>query len=365
MSIKLKASSFFIVCLFLSSCIAALQRDSTPTTQPIIITSTLPATVTLSPSGTPTSPIFQSTTAPLTGTTSTQLNVRAEPSTASEVLGIIASNSLIQITGKDVGGSWWQIVYDAGVGGKGWVTAQYVETESGAQVPVIGGGTSNPGLGYMGVAIQQVNIRSGPGTDFNSIGILNVNDVVKLTGKNRNGTWLQIEYGVGPDGTGWIASGFVKADNTDELTIVSDTEDVLGTGTPANTPPPSTPTVAPAPMDFDTADAPLKTVILGGASNYTVLYNGDVSAPAGDSEDWIQITPLSSHILLEITCKGNDLIINLIQNENIFNNVIEYNCGFQKIIPVTPHLPIQIHVRTPVGKLQNYSSYTLKVTTIQ
>ena len=358
MSIKLKASFFFIVCLFLSSCIAALQRDSTPTTQPIIITSTLPATVTLSPSGTPTSPIFQSTTAPLTGTTSTQLNVRAEPSTTSEVLGIIASNSAIQITGKDVGGSWWQIVYDAGVGGKGWVTAQYVETESGAQVPVIGGGTSNPGLGNMGIAIQQVNIRSGPGTDFNSIGILNVNDVVKLTGKNRNGTWLQIEYSVGPDGIGWIASSFVKADNTDELTIVSDIGDVHGTGTPAHTPPPSAPTVAPAPMDFDSAENPIKTVILGGVGTHTVLYNGDVSFPKGDTEDWISATPLEKILFLGVECLGSDLLtIGIIGMEpNISCN------GNLQAISVQINTPLLIHIQATGSENQlQYTKYILNI----
>jgi len=53
----------------------------------------------------------QPTTAPVEGMTSTQINVRAEPSTSSNVLGIIPANTKVEITGKDPGENWWQIHY--------------------------------------------------------------------------------------------------------------------------------------------------------------------------------------------------------------------------------------------------------------
>jgi len=359
-SIKLNKSFLVITFLFVASCDIAVQRDgTTATARPLIITATLPATPTLRPSETLLPPTPLPTITPIEGTTSTRLNVRAEPSTTSDVLGIIAANSKVQITGKDIGGNWWQIVFDAGTDGKGWVTAQYVETESSAQVPVVGSGISSPDLGNMGVAIQQVNIRSGPGTDFNSIGILNVNDTVNLTGKNRNGTWLQIEYAVGPEGKGWVASGFVKSDNTDKLVIVSDTGDALGTGTPADTPLPSTPTVVPAPMDYDTTESPLKTVILGGVGTHTVLYNGDVSFPKGDTEDWISVTPLENILFLGIECLGSDLLqIEIIGMEtNISCN------GSTQAISVPANAPLLIHIQATTGpenQLQ-YTKYTLNI----
>lgn len=366
MSIKLKRSILVVFFLFLSSCNIAVQTENTPTVEPLITTSTLPVTVTLHPSKTPLPSTPEPTITPVAGITSTQLNVRAGPSTASDVIGIIAADSQVQITGKDIGENWWQIIFEAGVDGKGWVTAEYVETGDSTQVPVIGGEASNPQSGSAGIIVQQLNIRSGPGTNFDSVGILNANDVVNLTGKNSLGTWLQIDYAAGPEGRGWVNAGFVKSDDTASLPILSDTGDIIGTGTPANTPPPVTPTPAQAPMDFDNPENPIKTVILGGVGTHTVLYNDDVSAPIGDREDWVNIIPLSKYILLEITCVGSDPNISVIQNEKILNQITGPHCNdFQEIIPIIPEVPVQIHVSALTEGSQRYTSYTIKVTTIQ
>ncbi|NUQ86751.1 MAG: glycoside hydrolase family 99-like domain-containing protein, partial [Anaerolineales bacterium] len=274
-----------IASLLLSGCSITIQTEFPTPTAPIPVTATLPPTSTPRPSETSTPPPSAPTIVPVQGTTSTQLNVRAEPSTVSETLGIIAANTSIQIVGRDPGGNWWQILYEAGAEGKAWVAAQYVETEAGPEVPVIGGGAESDAA-HSAVVIQELNIRSGPGTGFNSLGILNTNDVVNLTGKNRDGSWLQIEFADGPDGRGWVNAAFVRTNDAENLPIVSDTGEVVGTGTPMDTPLPPTPTLAPAPMDFDSADAPLKTILFERVGTQTLIYNGDVSQPDGDAEDW-------------------------------------------------------------------------------
>ncbi len=152
----------------------------------------------------------------------------------------------VQITGKDPAGNWWQILYPQGQEGIGWVTAQYVTTAKGITVPVVGGNTVDPDSENAAVVQQQLNIRSGPGTDFNSLGTLNPKDVVRLTGKDANSTWLQIEFPSGPEGKGWINAAFVQARGVENLPIVSETGDAIGTGTPTGIPPTSTPTVVPA-----------------------------------------------------------------------------------------------------------------------
>ncbi|HKJ38243.1 MAG TPA: SH3 domain-containing protein, partial [Anaerolineales bacterium] len=128
MPIKLKRSLLVLTYFILTGCNVSVENESTATAAPLMVTATLAPTSTVRPSETLPPPPPQPTTAPVEGTTSTQLNVRAEPSTASEVIGIIAANSKVQIIGKDIGESWWQIAYEAGLDGKGWVTAQYVET---------------------------------------------------------------------------------------------------------------------------------------------------------------------------------------------------------------------------------------------
>jgi uncharacterized protein YgiM (DUF1202 family) len=246
----------------------------------------------------------------------TQLNVRAEPSTASEVLAIIGANTKVQIVGKDSNENWWQIVFEAGAEGKGWVTAQYVETAGRPEVPVIGGG-ANPQSGNTAIVIQQLNIRSGPGTSFNSLGTLNTNDIVSLTGKNSTGTWLQIDFPTGPDGKGWVNSGFVKADDSASLPIVSDAGDVIGTGTPANTPLPPTPTIVPAAMDFDSAEAPIKTVVFDQGWINSFIYNGDVSTPNGDTEDWVGFTSYDGLVFINIECTENNSVRAELSNADV------------------------------------------------
>jgi len=286
------------------------------------------------------------------------LNVRAEPSTASEVLGIIAANQTVQIVGQDPGGNWWQIIYETSADGKGWVTSQYVETATRPEVPVIGGEGASPNSGNSAVVIQQLNIRSGPGTSFDSLGILNANDVVSLTGKNRDGTWLQIEFAAGPDGKGWVNAAFVKADTLDVLPIVSDLGEVVGTGTPMDTPLPPAPTIVPAAMDFDSADVPLKTILFERAGTQTLIYNGDVSTPDGDMEDWIAFTPYDHFVFVSIQCTGNGSL-----HVDVIGTASDLACnGTAQAIQVEAGTMQTIHIEAlPASGMLQYINYTLTI----
>ena len=316
---NLKRSFLVLTALYLSACNIAVQSEVTDTPEPLLITATLHPTATLFPLETLVAPtILQPTIVPAEGITTTQLNVRIEPSTASEVLGIIGANTTVQIIGKDTAENWWQIVYETDVDAKGWITAQYVETANKPEVPVIGSDGVNPRSGATAVVTQQINIRSGPGTTFDSLGTLNANDIVNLTGKNSNGTWLQISFSPGPEGKGWINSGFVKVDDIANLPIVSDTGDVIGTGTPADTALPPTPTVVPAAMDFDSAATPLKKVTFNPTGTNTFIYSGDVSTPDGDIEDWIAFTPYDNFVFINIQCTGSNAIrVELIGSDQV------------------------------------------------
>lgn len=354
----LKTLFLTIIFFLLISCSTPPRTEPPITSTPLIITATLPATFTSRPSDTPPPATSIPTIVPLEGSTSTQLNVRAEPSTASEVLGVITANSQVQIIGRDAGNNWWQIIYAEGVDGKAWVTAEYVETGDSSQVPVIGGDSSNPNSGNTAIVIQQLNIRSGPGTNFDSLGILNENDVINLTGKNRTGTWLEFDFPTGINEKGWVNSGFVKADNTATLPIVSDEGELIGTGTPVDTPLPPTPTVVPAPMDFDTPEDPIKTVILGGVGAHTVLYNGDVSFPEGDTEDWVSVVSHENVLFISVGCVNGALI--QIEIVGLATNV---KCnGAQQPISVLAGTPVLIHIEaTGIENQLQYSKYIIEI----
>jgi uncharacterized protein YraI len=291
--------------------------------------------------------------------TSTQVNVRSEPSTGSAVLGMIAAEMRVEITGRDPGGNWWQILYPQGTQQKGWVTAQYVVASSPDRIPVIGGSEAAPGEeGPLAIVQQQINIRSGPGTGFNSLGTLNPQDVVSLTGKDPNGAWLQIDFPAGPEGKGWLNAAFVQAQGVEDLPIITEEGVVIGTGTPTLTPAPPTATVVPAREDDDSPANPVVSVIFEPRGTRSLIYQGDVSTPVGDAEDWIQFIPVGERVSVEISCPGSGLRIELLQNQAVTERL---TCGTRQSVSVIAGQPAQISISAESADSLRYFSYTLNV----
>ena len=300
---------------------------------------------------------------PVTGTTVTQLNIRAEPSTASNVLGIMPANSQVQITGKDLGGNWWQILYPQGQDGKGWVTSQYVTTTNPTEVAVVGVGNGvDPNSGNTAVVQQQINVRSGPGTGFNALGTLNARDVIRLTGKDANSTWLQIEFPAGPDGKGWVNAAFVQAKGVEALPIITEAGEAIGTGTPTGIPPTPTPTVLPAWTDNDSQNNPIASVVFEPLGTNTLIYGGDISSPEGDSEDWIQFTPYTDTVIASLECKNENLLqVRILENGQPTSLQLSCNeSGRPLAVKAGSEYLIDVKTSQFPGGLQ-YSSYIIKI----
>jgi uncharacterized protein YraI len=353
--VKKKIFSAVLLAVMVAGCSFQVNVVEAPTPTSLI------ATVTLFPSATPPPTLTAlplpptSTAVPVDGTTSTQVNVRAEPNTTSEVVGVIPANSPVQIVGKDPGENWWQILFSQGADGRGWVTAEFIATTGGATVPVVGGVDE----GSVGIIQQQINVRSGPGTNFNSLGTMNAQDVVTVTGRDANGAWLQILFSAGPDGKGWVNAAFVQVDGVEALPIVGETGQVIGTGTPANTAAAVVPTIAPAPLDNDSAVAPAINVSLTANGSRSFQYSSDVSSPTGDLEDWIQFKTYSVNTKLELECEGSESYV----AELLLNNSVAMSLACGKIILflTDPNAVYAVHfVSSPTGGLE-YTKYVLRV----
>jgi uncharacterized protein YraI len=359
-----KFISFFLtfITLFITGCGVQEINKSPGTITPFLITGTPPPTFTPHPSETPLPPLPSPTIAPIEGIAATQLNVRAEPSTAGAVLGILPADTKVQIVGKDPGENWWQILYPQGEDGKGWVTAQYITTASMPEVPVIGGAGADPENANVAVIQQQLNVRSGPGTDFNSVGTLNAQDVANLTGKDSNGAWLQIEFAAGPEGQGWINAAFAQADGVENLPIVSESGTVVGTGTPVDTPQPPTPTVVPAPIDNDSVQAPAIDIVFSANGTRAIQYTSDLSAPTGDMDDWLRFTPFTRSVRIELTCIGNGLLGGeVLQNDQPIQNLA---CGANQTVTTDADAAYLLHLRVTTGADPGYVQYTLRIVSV-
>jgi uncharacterized protein YraI len=364
--VSIRFVSGAIVILILStSCASGVQGEVKTTPTLSVVTSTLPPSATPARSETPPP---QPTANPIAGVTSTQVNVRAEPSTASNVLGIIPANTQIEITGKDPGGNWWQINYPhpQAVDGKGWVTAQYITTASTPDVPTIAGAEMDPNNRNMAIVQQQINVRSGPGTDFNSLGTLNPQDVVNLTGKDPNGVWLQIDFpaGRGPDGKGWVNAAFVQAQGVENLPIIAESGLVLGTGTPTGIPATPTPTLIPAWQDGDAYDHPVARVIFEPTGTQIFIYNGDLSVPQGDLEDWIAFKPYDQFVFASLECHGSDSVkIEVIENTSPPDTYIKCNDQMKRVA-VNPDSNYLVHLQSiSSAETLQYTNYILTIKT--
>ncbi|RPJ20808.1 MAG: SH3 domain-containing protein, partial [Chloroflexi bacterium] len=253
-----------------------------------------------------------------------------------------------------------------GADGKGWVTAQYITTAGKPEVPTIGGNQADPDNANVAVVQQQLNVRSGPGTGFNSLGTLNAQDVVSLTGKDPNGAWLQIDFpqGAGPEGKGWVNAAFVQAQGAENLPIITEAGLIVGTGTPTGIPFTPTVTLLPAMDDGDSAQSPAINVTFSAAGTHDLQYSSDISSPDGDAEDWVQFTPYQENILLELSCKGGNLDLELLQSGQVILQLTSQDCANQQIVPVQPGKVVQVHLSAIPNESRNYSLYTLNIKTL-
>jgi len=108
--------------------------------------------------------------------------------------------------------------------------------------------TSTPAIARLTVNTPALNVRSGPGVQYNPIGQLVQNDQVEIIGQANSGQgqWWQIAFTSAPGGAGWVSAdpNLVSALNTEAIPIVA--APALPTATPTAPPTPTATTIVPA-----------------------------------------------------------------------------------------------------------------------
>lgn len=292
---------------------------------PEFITATLPSSPTPAPTHTPLPPTIAPTVAPVPGTTTSEVNVRANTSTASQSLGTIPAFSTIQVIGKDASGKWFQVVFNNGIG---WVRADFVQVNNPAQIPVVDVELGS-GSGARGVVLRGVNVRSGPGKEFESLGLLNENDVVTILGRESSGTWIKIEYAASPDGTGWVASEYLQIENAAAIPALDDAPP----GSVESVTPPAS--ISSAPLDGDSAENPIAIFELSYASAREIQFRGALSED--DRQDWIGFSSQDSRIVIEVLCDSNLIQVELLETGGA-QPLISTPCGSSLPAQVKPNV---------------------------
>jgi len=302
----MKRLFLLLIALPLLAACAAPQPSATsaPTASPSLPpapSATPTPTATLPPAATPTSP-------PIQGTLAIKVNVRSGPGTSYESLGLLDAGEQVLITGRASSGDWYRILYPAAPDGVGWITSQYVRIPVWTQVPLLA--TPTP-TGPTGRVLQRLNLRSGPGLAYDTLGMLEPDSLVYLTGKNSTASWFQIDYPAGPGGRAWVTAQYIQTEAAG-LPVLDENGTPVAGGTPGTAPSPvtPTPTVGPAPADGDSSANPAVRVTFSASVTRQFTYSSQVSAPAGDLQDWLEFTPYSvnapdARLVFSLACSGN------------------------------------------------------------
>lgn len=121
------------------------------------------------------------------------LNLRAGPSSDDAVLAVMPWGTAITLTGDSANG-YLSVSFD---GIDGWAFADYIDDGSGS-VPSGDGGTAT-------VATDALNLRSGPGADFDVLAVMFTGAEVTLTGDSSNGFLGATYNGV----SGWAFADYL------------------------------------------------------------------------------------------------------------------------------------------------------------
>ncbi|HET9908243.1 MAG TPA: hypothetical protein VFQ23_16450, partial [Anaerolineales bacterium] len=146
---------------------------------------------------------------------------------------------------------------------------------------------------------------------------------------------------------------------------IGETGEVLGTGTPENTPLPPSPTVVPAPNDNDSAQAPAVNVTFSANGTRVLQYSSDLSAPTGDAEDWVQFSPFTQTVLLELTCRGNgNLTVSLLQYNLSVPDWGTLPCGATQAVTVNVNTVYLLRLQAAASDSLSYTQFTVTVRSV-
>ena len=194
------------------------------------------------------------------------VNIRSGPDTTYDVLGMLNQGTEVEIAGSEK--NWYQIKTGQLTG---WVRNDLINLQKEYQVQV---------------TVNGVNLRSGPGTNYNIVGSANQGEILTLS--DIKGDWYQVKTSAG-------LKAYIKATFTEktEKAVPATEPEPVPVPAPEPAPIPSQPDLAAA-TGVNQAEVISGTVYLrsGPGSNFDQVGSvseGDVLTVTGQEGDWYKI----------------------------------------------------------------------------
>lgn len=131
------------------------------------------------------------------------LNMRSGPGAGYTIIGFLTGGDTVAIIGRSEDSSWYQVQTAAGA--TGWVSALYLITYNEYGGSPVTGALPNaaPAVPVGIVNTGALNIRTGPGAEYTSLGTLAGGEQGNVIGHSADWGWYLMETRVG---TGWASS---------------------------------------------------------------------------------------------------------------------------------------------------------------
>lgn len=158
------------------------------------------------------------------------INIRAKADPYSTVVSKLHKNGKVKIYGEENG--FYKVSYMEQKKGYGYINKDYVKINSEAETPEEP--DTKPDVPSVEIKTGKVinvtsslNVRSGAGTGYSSIGSLKANQTVKITGESGN--WFKIDFN---GKAGYVSKDFIEITNETMKPDVPDTEKPIVTEKP-------------------------------------------------------------------------------------------------------------------------------------
>ena len=161
------------------------------------------------------------------------VHVRSGPGTSYPSYGVAPKGASAELMGISETGAWWvvKIPQDIAPNSQGWVSADYVQVDGGENMPVIPsppeppeGEIPEPPEGTpTATALDAINVRSGPGTQYPAYFVAAKGAIGEVVGVSEDRGWWVVRLPVDMvvEGQGWVSADWVTTSNTEDVPIVS------------------------------------------------------------------------------------------------------------------------------------------------
>ena len=247
--------------------------------------------------------------------------------------------------------------------------------QASATASLVPSATSIPPV--VGQTISQMNVRDIPSDGGQQVGIIEIFAEVEIVGTDPAKKWWLILYPESATGKGWILAEFVQVEDASGVPVVSTeptsapqvstTEASSNTGGAVVT---STPTLslATAPNDGDSAENPAIIHTLSKVDFPYFEYSSELSAPEGDSDDWVRFSLAGDAgqekivaVVVDNTGSGR-LNLELIQNGVILQSWEKLDFSRHQLqLYLYVGAPYSLHFFPAPRETPTYNSYKVSV----